>query len=73
MLTSNVRKIMEGQGLTIRELEEKTKLAQVTILRARKDDKIGRCTLDTLIVLARALGVRVCDLFDEEADQANQE
>lgn len=69
MLISNVRKIMEEQGLTIRLLEEKTKLAQVTILRARKNEKIGRCTLDTLVVLAHALGVSVHDLFDDDPGQ----
>ncbi|MGE4440420.1 MAG: helix-turn-helix domain-containing protein [Desulfomicrobium sp.] len=72
MLTSNVRQIMEEKGFTIRALEEKTKLAQVTILRARTHEKIGLCNLKTLVIIARALDVRVHDLFEDEPDHHSQ-
>ncbi len=68
MLKSNVQQIMKDKSFTIRALEEKTKLAQMTILRARKDEKIGLCNLRTLIVIARALGVSVHDLFTDQPD-----
>lgn len=66
MLKSNVQQIMKEKSFTIRALEEKTKLAQMTILRARKDEKIGLCNLRTLVVIARALGVSVHDLFTDQ-------
>lgn len=40
-----------------------------TIMNARDDAKIETCTLLTLKMIARALEVRICDLFDEDADQ----
>lgn len=64
MITSKVRESMEGKGVTIRELAERTGLAAETIKRSR-DSRISRCTLDTLANIAAALGVRIKDLFEE--------
>jgi DNA-binding Xre family transcriptional regulator len=57
---------MKQKNETLRSIENKTGLAQVTILRARKDDMILKCTLSTLQTLARALGCRIKDLFTED-------
>jgi hypothetical protein len=65
MLTSNVKRIMEEKGITIRGLIEKTRLADVTILRARRE-QIVQCRLTTLQIIAEGLGCKVKDLFDEE-------
>jgi DNA-binding Xre family transcriptional regulator len=65
-MKSNVREIMEQNSITLRALEDKTGLAQVTILRSRKDDMIEKCSLGTLKVIARALGVSVKDLFEDD-------
>ena len=65
MLTSNVRKIMEERKVTIRSLVERTRLADVTILRARRD-QIVQCRLGTLETIAKSLGCKVKDLFDED-------
>ena len=65
MITSRVKEVMEGQGVTMRELVKRTGLSMQTVNRAR-GDLIGRCTLDTLATMATALGVKVKDLFEEE-------
>ena len=64
-IKSNVRAIMEAKGYTLRKLEEKSGLNHVTILNARSDEKIQNCRLNTLQIIAGALGVSVKDLFDE--------
>lgn len=64
MIASQVKEIMEDQGVTMRELVSRTGLSMQTVNRAR-GDMIGRCTLDTLAAIAGALGCRVKDLFEE--------
>jgi len=65
MISSNVKKKMEEKGITIREMVEKTGLADVTILRSRRD-QIVKCRLETLESIANCLGCRVKDLFEEK-------
>jgi transcriptional regulator with XRE-family HTH domain len=65
-MKSNVEYIMKKKKITIRQLEHDSGLNNVTILRARKDDMVERCTLGTLVKIADALGVPVYDLFDDE-------
>ena len=64
MIVSNVKKIMEKQGITIRKLVDETGLSDVTILRARRE-QIAQCRLSTLETIAKTLGCKVKDLFDE--------
>ncbi len=64
MLTSNVKRIMQEKKITIRAMNEATGLSLETITRARKD-QISLCRLDTLETMAKYLGCRVKDLFDE--------
>ena len=64
MLSSNLGKIMDEKEWTVRALAEATRLAPQTIMRAR-GDLIGRCTLDTLRVIATAMDTKVKDLFEE--------
>jgi DNA-binding Xre family transcriptional regulator len=64
MLTSRVKKTMEDQGVTMRELTAKTGLSMQTVNRAR-GPMIDRCTLGTLATIAAALGVKVKELFEE--------
>ncbi|MDR2573152.1 MAG: helix-turn-helix transcriptional regulator [Desulfovibrio sp.] len=65
MLKSNVKNIMEKQGMTIRAMIEKTGLADVTILRARRN-QIAQCRLSTLGAIAKCLGCKIKDLFEED-------
>jgi DNA-binding Xre family transcriptional regulator len=65
MIRSNVKKIMEDKGVTIRGMFMKTGLADMTILRARRH-QISQCRLNTLETIAQCLGCKVKDLFDEE-------
>jgi DNA-binding Xre family transcriptional regulator len=65
-MKSNIEYIMKNKKITIRQLEHDSGLNNVTILRARKDDMIERCTLGTLVKIADALEVPVHDLFDDE-------
>lgn len=64
MITSKVKEIMEKQAVTVRSLAERTGLALETIMRAR-GPMIGRCTMDTLSIIAEALGVKTKNLYDE--------
>lgn len=64
MMLSRVKEVMKDQGVTMRELVNRTGLSMQTINRAR-GQMIGRCTLDTLATIAGALGCRVKDLFEE--------
>ena len=65
MLKSRIKEVMEQKGVTIRQLVSITGLSSGTLHRAR-GDLIGRCTLDTLRVIATAMGVKVKDLFSED-------
>lgn len=57
---------MARKGMTYRALAERSGVSGETINRAR-GALIAECRLSTLVALARALDVRVKDLFDEEA------
>ena len=64
MLVSNVRKVMEEKGVTIRAMIADTGLADVTILRAR-GEQIAQCRLETLERIAKCLGCKTKDLYEE--------
>jgi len=65
MITSNVRKLMEDKGVTIRDMVEKTGISDKTILRARCS-RINECRVYTLETIANYLGCKVKDLFEED-------
>ncbi|MDZ7760826.1 MAG: helix-turn-helix transcriptional regulator [Desulfovermiculus sp.] len=64
-MISKIKAIMNEKNVTIRQLEQDSGLNNVTILRARKDETIIKCTLETLAKIAAALGVSTKDLYDE--------
>jgi DNA-binding Xre family transcriptional regulator len=64
MLISNVKKIMEDKGITIRAMVVKTGISDKTILRARCS-RINECRVYTLEAIAKSLDCKVKDLFDE--------
>lgn len=69
MIISNVKRTMEAKGVSIAKLMEMTGLANETIQRARRGggpSQLGSCTLLTLEAMAKALGVKIKDLFEEE-------
>lgn len=69
MIVSHVKRIMEQKKITVSKLSEMTGLAIETIMRARRGadaGQLGSCTLITLETMARAMGVKIKDLFDEE-------
>jgi DNA-binding Xre family transcriptional regulator len=63
---SNVKRIMEEKGFTVRGLMAETGFANKTVLNARSHGKIETCTLRTLAKIARALGVTTKDLYDDD-------
>ena len=68
MIVSHVKRIMEARHVSIVKLMEMTGLANETIQRARRGGgpgQLGSCTLLTLETMAKALGVKVKDLFEE--------
>lgn len=70
MIISNVREIMEDYGVTYVELEKRTGLSNQTIARAR-GELIRECKLSTLNLIAKALGVGIKDLFEDDFDYEN--
>lgn len=64
MIVSNVKELMEKRAVTYATLQEATGLDSKTITRAR-GELIRECRLSTLETIARALHVRIIDLFDE--------
>lgn len=64
MITSNVKKIMDDKGITIRAMVALSGLSDKTILRARSEH-IVECRLYTLQSLAKCLGCSVKKLFEE--------
>lgn len=69
MLISHVKDIMAGKGVSIYELNRATGLSIETIQRARRGGgrgQLGSCSLLTLEAMAKALGVKIKDLFEEE-------
>lgn len=71
MIVSNVKKVMKEKGVTLKQLVRETGLAEETIMRSRRGGGIGQlasCQLMTLEIIAKALGVKIKDLFDEVDD-----
>ena len=63
MIRSNVKLLMEKRGVTLKQMVAETGLAEMTLVRARRE-QIASCRLDTLIVIADYLGCQVSDLFE---------
>ena len=64
MITSNVKKLMDDKGVTIRGMVALSGLSDKTILRAR-GEHIVECRLYTLQTIANFLECKVKDLFEE--------
>ena len=64
MITSQVKKIMIAKKVTMAQLAYDAGIAGETIRRARGDE-IRCCRLETLEAIAKALHVRIRDLFKE--------
>lgn len=69
MRKSHVKELMEKRGLTLRALSDQAGFAQVTLVKARSDEDLFKCRLDTVLRLAAALGVDVKDLYTDDPDQ----
>lgn len=65
MIRSNIKWLMERKGITLRNLMEQTGLANETILRAR-GELITKCRLETLESIAKCLGCKTKDLYEED-------
>ena len=65
MIRSNIKKLMEERGITLKQMAKETGLAEMTLIRARRE-QIEACRLDTLIVIATYLECRLEDLFTVE-------
>lgn len=62
-LATNVRKLRERNGLSLRALAKRAGISAVTIARVEdgRDSSVGTCDL-----IARALEVEIIDLFDSD-------
>lgn len=68
MIVSKVKELMKEKKMSLRMLEEETKLAHQTVIRAR-GPLILECKLSTLQAIAAALGVQVSDLYEEVGEE----
>lgn len=65
LIISKIKELMKDQKVTIKDLQSRTGLSGETLLRAR-DERFVKCRVETLEVIAKALGVRLVDLFEEK-------
>ncbi len=63
-IKSNIPEIMKKKKMTILRLAMEAGIATETIARAR-DERIGKCRLETLLLIARVLDVPVKSLFEQ--------
>ena len=71
-MKSHLEQIMKERNMTIRSLEHISEVNNVTILKARKNETIERCTLATLTKIADALDISVHELFDDDKSLASK-
>lgn len=64
MIKSQVKKIMLAKNVTMAQLANEAGIAVETIRRARGDE-IRLCRLETLEAIAKALRVKIKDLYKE--------
>ena len=62
-MNGNLVRIMEREGVSVRELARRTGLSLATVRRLRGTAKSG--TIATWFSIAEALGVDVIEFFDE--------
>ena len=67
MIRSNVKNLMEKKGVTLKQMVKDTGLAEMTLIRARRE-QIGACRLDTLLLIAEYLECKIEDLFTTTQD-----
>ena len=67
MIQSNVKTLMERKGITLKQMVKDTGLAEMTLIRARRE-QIGACRLDTLLMIADYLECKIEDLFTTAKD-----
>lgn len=65
MIRSNLKDLMEKKGITLKQMVRDTGLAEMTLIRARRE-QIGACRLDTLLIIANYLDCKIEDLFTIE-------
>jgi transcriptional regulator with XRE-family HTH domain len=68
MIISNLRNIMDREGISVQQLSRRTGLSDETIRMALNGGgqyQMGSCTLLTLDSMAKALGVSIKELFYE--------
>lgn len=68
-IKSKLKDIMESKGISIAKLASDSGVAIETIRRAR-DYEIRLCRLETLEAIAKALGIRIKDLFEEPSQRS---
>lgn len=66
MIKSRLAVVLKERGLRITDVIDRSRLARETVFRAKKDGTISSCTLATLEAIAKAVGVPVKELFEEE-------
>jgi len=66
MITSNLKHIMDKEGITIHELSRRSNISTHTIFRVRSTALIRSCTLASLEKIAEALNRSPKELFEYE-------
>lgn len=67
-MRSNLNVRLAMAHMTKRELERRTGFGKVKVYLLSKDDGIKRANLETLEQVARVLGCKISDLYEEETN-----
>ena len=67
-IKSKLPRIMNEHGYSVRRLERESGVSHATIMKARAhgNDGIASVTPKVLEKIAKTLGIKVCDILDEE-------
>jgi DNA-binding Xre family transcriptional regulator len=57
---------MRKKGISLRKLAFDSGVAESTLLKVRESVSIRNCKLSTLETIAKTLGCKISDLFEEE-------
>jgi DNA-binding Xre family transcriptional regulator len=66
LIKSNLRYIMRKKGISLRKLAFESGVAESTLQKVRESVSIRNCKLSTLENIAKTLGCKISDLFEEE-------
>lgn len=65
MIKSRIKEVMTETGITLKRMVADTGLAEMTLIRALRE-QIAQCQLCTLEIMAKYLGCKTKNLYEEK-------